>query len=340
MDLEHLCSGIKERVALELRESTDAATRQELLIAALSDVERVVFPALGQARGTKGYRRLQDAVLDLVSSVAIPLIKEGDRRGGTALVDLADACPDPLIGRKLSGYALELSVRQTNGQRGGASPARTAAGLAGLLAVAGLMFYLLCPYAAQQQTQLAPAQQLVEEGEGRGEAQAREAGPATAEKAWDGDAGGEEQLPQRQERVPANVTATANGDNVTKVRVVDNQVLVPVTVRHGGQAVRLELVLDTGATRTALHESVAGRLPIDLRSAGNAQAELADGRVIRSKIVRIDSLVVGPHAHPSMEVELISYGGGAGIHDGLLGMDFLRRHRYQLDMEHELIRWF
>ncbi|WP_224959475.1 retropepsin-like aspartic protease family protein [Geomonas subterranea] len=336
MDLEHLCGGIKERVALELREITEGSTRQELLLAALTDVERVVFPALAQAEGRQEYRALQDAVLDLVSSIAIPLIKAGDRDAGAALAELAAACPDAMIRRKISGYALELSTQHEARERRCASPAKTAAGLAGLVAVAAVMFFLLWPYAAPEQVALAPAQRAAVEGEDRGEAQAGEVAPS---QEWMGERR-EAQLSSREERTAGALTPPPNGEVVTKVRVVDNQVLVPVTIRHGGQAVRLELVLDTGATRTALHESVASRLPIDLRSAGNAQAELADGRVVRSKIVRVDAVVVGPHVHAPMEVELISYSGSAGMHDGLLGMDFLRRHRYQLDMEHESIRWF
>ena len=116
--------------------------------------------------------------------------------------------------------------------------------------------------------------------------------------------------------------------------------LVQVLLKNGGETLRAVLVLDTGSSRTSIHEGLANRLRIDLRQAKVSQAELADGRLIRSRSATIDSLAVGPFAMNSAEVDLIPYKGSDGVHDGLLGMDFLAKHRYQIDMEREIIRWF
>ena len=51
----------------------------------------------------------------------------------------------------------------------------------------------------------------------------------------------------------------------TKVKIANNQVLVPVLLKNGGETVKVELVLDTGSTRTSLHEGLVSRLRIDLR---------------------------------------------------------------------------
>jgi hypothetical protein len=129
-------------------------------------------------------------------------------------------------------------------------------------------------------------------------------------------------------------------EQATKVRIVNNQVLVPVTLKNGVETIRLELVLDTGATCTSIHEGIAPRLGLDLNSAELTLSEVADGRTISSRRVTVESLAVGPFTVPLAPVELMPFKGDAPAHSGLLGMDFLGKHRYQIDMEHELIRWF
>ena len=342
MEIDHLCARIKEQLALELRQAPDAGARGELLIAALYETSRTVLPALGTPRKSVQYQKAQEAVLDLISCIAIPLIRDGvgQQRGVAVLSELAEGCHDPLLRKKLSVYAQELLAKSSaHPGQGVGSGGRRAAMLLASCAAAALAQYLAWPDSAPERrpqpvsAATAPAPSSAPLGAGlTASLPVPPDRTGTAERAA--------ASPPAHERAPAAPVAAPQGEQATRVRIVNNQVLVPVTLKHGGASVRLELVLDTGATRTAIHDVVTSRLPIDLRAARSALAEVADGRVIRSRIARIDQLSVGPFAHGSMELEVIPYGGSDGMHDGLLGMDFLGKHRYQIDMEHELIRWF
>lgn len=344
MDMDRLCTELKLRVAMELKEANDPMARVEVLIEGLYDISRLVLPVLGTPRKGIEYEKAQGAVAELVSCLAIQLIRAGvgGERGVAVLSELAEGCRDPLLKKKLGVYALELLSRKGAPLRTGAilRDARSLFIIASCV-VAAFVVYIVWPDGGADGKKPPQATAAVPAPQAGPTASTRLQWPPAAEV----DATGERSVPlnlHQETRGAAAVAAAASpqGEQVTQVRIVNSQVLVPVTLKHGGASLRLELLLDTGSTRTALHESVAGRLPMDLRQAKSALAELADGRMVRSRVARLDLLSVGPFSHPSLEVELIAYGGSEGVHDGLLGMDVLGRHRYQIDMEHELIRWF
>ena len=353
MEMNHLCAGIRERVSLELRHAAGPGGRADILVAALYEVSRTVLPALGSPSKSLEYRKALEAVLDLISCIAIPLVREGDERGVAVLSELAEGARDPLLKKKLSVYAHELLVKSGARREVRGVPAKSAAWVLASCAAAALVLYLGWPGGGERKRQGGPAPSLQSAAPAvptpapvaapaAPAPAAAPAAPALPERVAEGARPQEqcEPRPPKQEKIAAAAVATPHGEQVTRVRVLNDQVLIPVTLKHGGASVRLELLLDTGATRTALHEGVAGRLPVDLRSARTAMAEVADGRMVHSRIARFDLLSVGPFSHPSMELELIPFQGSERMHDGLLGMDFLGKHRYQIDMEHELIRWF
>jgi hypothetical protein len=338
---------MKERVAAQLQEAAGPAQRGELLIAALYEMSRSVLPELGSPGKSTAYLERQGAVLDLISFIAIQLIREGakERRGVAVLSEIGEGCLDPLLKRKFSVYAQELLAKSSAQPEKRCPPERRLLPrLIGACAGAVLVLYFAWPITPegvteeQQPSAAAAAPEAAVEPAPVYRPPVDAPSPGVAPGAGARERTGAE---TRQAERPAAepMAAKSPGEQTTRVRIVNNQVLVPVTLKNGAESVRLELVLDTGATRTAVYEGGVSGLKIDPRSARASQAEVADGRVISSRIAVIDSLSVGPFALAAAELELIPY-LGSGRHGGLLGMDFLGRHRYQIDMEHELIRWF
>jgi len=349
VNVQHRCGALKVRVTQELQEAPDARARGEILIAALYELSRKVLPELGRPGKSQEYLKDQNAVLELISFLAIHLIRNSElnNRGVAVLAEISEGCLDPLLKKKLSVYSQELlSKSQSVTLQRNPGGRRRTPWLIGLGAAALLALYLAMPEPplSTRGGSSAPGALLSASRATPLSYQATALQPASTVPAGALPSASREQDEGTEEQTEQSATplkgAVATGEQTTKVRIVNNQVLVPVTLKNGGEAVRAELVLDTGSTRTSIHEALAGRLRIDLRLAKLTQSEVADGRLIRSRSASLDSLAVGPFTMAAAEVDLIPYKGSEGIHDGLLGMDFLSKHRYQIDMEHELIHWF
>ena len=90
---------------------------------------------------------------------------------------------------------------------------------------------------------------------------------------------GGETWTRREERV------ISGGDEPTKVRIRGNAVLVPVTIVHGGREADVQMLLDTGASATTLHASVAERLAVDLDRAKKARVQVVGGEVLEARVI-------------------------------------------------------
>ncbi len=124
--------------------------------------------------------------------------------------------------------------------------------------------------------------------------------------------------------------------SITRVSIVRDQVLVPVTVAYRGKEVQATFLLDTGANSCTISPDLANRLNIDPKDAKTGLARVVGGGVYVVGATKLDYVIVGPNRKYDVGVSIIQ---GAGNFDGLLGMNFLRELRYHIDFDSNTIKW-
>jgi len=125
------------------------------------------------------------------------------------------------------------------------------------------------------------------------------------------------------------------GSQVTRIRFVQNQILVPVRVAYRDREVTATFLLDTGATTCTISPELAKRLRINADETNMGLASGVGGSVHLVGRTELNSMSVGPHSKSNVEVSIIH----TGRNDGLLGMNFLRGLRYHVDYDTQEIRW-
>jgi len=126
----------------------------------------------------------------------------------------------------------------------------------------------------------------------------------------------------------------------TDVIIIDNQVLVPVTIGYGIKEMEILFLLDTGASHLVLFDDLAGMLGIKSRQKGVSM--VAGGDLIETDLVVLDYLKLGPLDLKEVEATVIKHETKSvePVHfSGLLGMNILRNSRYTIDFENQKIHW-
>ncbi len=120
----------------------------------------------------------------------------------------------------------------------------------------------------------------------------------------------------------------------TLFKLVNNHIVVPVTVSYKGRDIKGQFVLDTGAASSLISPNIAKQLDINPRDSDIAMIQGVTGFGLVGSVI-LDTISIGPQRVGSVEVAVTS----VGTYDGLLGNDVLNSSRFQIDFNARRIRW-
>ncbi len=129
------------------------------------------------------------------------------------------------------------------------------------------------------------------------------------------------------------VVNMATGKHVVKLTRRGNSLTTSVLLNR---KVKEELIVDTGATDTVISSSLAKKIGISIAKGQNVLCQVADGRAVNGKQVRIKEVRVGGAKVYNVQAVVLD-SGEIGNSPGLLGMSFLNNFVFKVDTEKEIL---
>jgi predicted aspartyl protease len=125
------------------------------------------------------------------------------------------------------------------------------------------------------------------------------------------------------------------GKRWTKIEIKKKHVFVPVKITIAHKKTTLKLLLDTGSDKTLLYERALKGF--NLRNQKIVRVQQASGSLVKTKEITLTKLEVGKTKEEEMTALVLAFQSLRVEYDGLLGADFLLKHRYVIDYDKQLL---